>query len=270
MLRSAIGVRRYGFFMIALALLGLIMLAFLILPILNVVVTSQDGILAAFLDAEVRSAILMSLYTATIATILTLAFGVPFSYILTRSNFWGKTLIDSVIDLPILIPHTAAGVALLALFGPRALIGTPLSALGIDFVGTLAGVVIAQMFVSAPFMIRTAQEAFESISPSLEKVAQSLGASRLRTFFYVTLPLASRGILAGCILTWARAVSEFGAVIILSYHPMTAPVLIYERFIGWGLGNAGPIAALLILITATIFLAVRLFQTRPLRKVYGR
>lgn len=134
---------------------------------------------------------------------------------------------------------------------------------------TLAGVVIAMMFVSVPFLIDSARDGFKSVDVRLEKVARTLGASPWRTFFRVSLPLAWRNILSGSIMMWARAISEFGAIIILAYHipflgghPMAAPVLVYYRFNNFGLDAARPVAVLVILISLIAFVVLRTLTTR--------
>jgi molybdate/tungstate transport system permease protein len=165
--------------------------------------------------------------------------------------------VEGVIDVPIVIPHSAAGIALLMVFGREFFLGRAFDSIGIRFTGSVAGIVIAMLFVSVPFLIDAAREGFESVDPRLEKVARTLGATHWQTFWKISLPLAWRGILAGAIMMWARGISEFGAVLILTYHPMVAPILIYERFETYGLRYARPAAVLLILICLFIFAALR-------------
>ena len=255
-------------FIIASGIFGLLMLIFLFLPIINTVIASPDRMISALMRPETRDAIFMSFYAALLATLITFAFGIPLAYILARFSFPGKSIIDASIDLPILIPHDAAGIALLLLFGPKAPLGRLFSGIGINFIDTLFGVVLAMTFVSAPFMIRSAEDAFKSVNPQMENVARSLGASRFRAFMHVTFPLAFRGILTGCLLTWARAISEFGAVIILANIPKTAPVYLYEVFINEGLTAAIPVTSLLIIMAVLIFIAVKAIAASPLKPVY--
>lgn len=255
-------------FIIVSAALGFFMLLFLLLPIFNTVAVSADKLSFAIMSAETRDAIFMSFYAAFLATIFTFIFGVPLAYILARYNFPGKSIVEASIDLPILIPHDAAGIALLLLFGPRTIIGSGFSSIGINFIDTLFGIVLAMAFVSSPFMIRSAEEAFKAVNPEMEKVARSLGASSLKVFLHVTFPLAFRGILTGCLLTWARAISEFGAVIILASTPRTAPVYVYSVFVNQGLNAALPITALLMIAAVTIFIIIKLIAAKPLKPVY--
>jgi molybdate/tungstate transport system permease protein len=174
-------------------------------------------------------------------------------------------MLDSLIDLPIIIPHNAAGIALLAVLSPSSPIGAFLDASGVRAVDSVLGIVIAMAFVSAPFMIRSAQDAFESVNPRMERMARSLGATESKVHFYITLPLASRGILTGCLLTWARAVSEFGAVVMLAYYPKTVAVLLYDVFMGEGLRAALPITGLLLLLAVLLLFIFRLVTAKPTR-----
>lgn len=255
-------------FIITSALLGVFMLLFLLLPVADSVFGSADRLYSAFMNEETIRAIFTSFYAAFITTLIALFSGVPLALILSKYDFAGKGFIDSVIDIPILIPHNAAGIALLILLGPRSIIGSSLLKLGISFTDTLFGVVVAMLFVSSPFMIRSAEEAFRSVDPALEKVARSLGATSFQTFSHVTLPLSVRGILTGCLLTWARAISEFGAVIILAYNPKTAPVYLYDVFVSEGLSSSAPINALLILLALIVFVGLKLLTAKPTKPVY--
>jgi len=256
-------------FIVVSAILGFFMLLFLFLPVMNTMFTSASGLDEAVADVETVNAILTSFYAAFLTTLLTFVFGVPLAYVLARYDFKGKTIIDAAIDLPILIPHNAAGISLLLLLGPKTIIGGSLSSLGLTFVDTLFGIVAAMAFVGAPFMIRSAEDAFKSVNPQLEKVARSLGASSFKAFRYVTFPLAFRGILTGCLLTWARSISEFGAVIVLAYYPKTAAVHLYEVFVNFGLKAAAPITALLVILAVAIFIAIKLISVKPLKPVYS-
>ncbi len=261
-------VRERSPFVIASALLGALILLFLILPVADSIFTSAGGLYEALMSEGVRRSITTSFYAAFITTLIALILGVPLAFILSRYEFPGKRLIDSVIDIPILIPHNAAGIALLMLLGPRSPIGSLFSGVGISFTDTLFGVVAAMLFVSSPFMIRSAEEAFKSIDPSLEKVARSLGASSFQTFAHILLPLSLRGILTGCLLTWARAISEFGAVVILAYNPKTAPVYLYDVFVSEGLKSSAPINGLLIILALAVFVGLKFLAAKPTKPVY--
>jgi molybdate/tungstate transport system permease protein len=209
------------------------------------------------LDSEVIGAIWLTLFAALIATLIGFLLGIPLAYVLARHDFPGKRLIEGLIDVPIVVPHTAAGIALLFVFGRRFFLGRTFEMVGITFVDSIAGIVVAMLFVSIPFLIDSAKEGFRKVDVRLEKVARTLGASPWQAFFRIAFPLAWRSILAGNIMMWARGISEFGAVIILAYHPMIAPVLVYERFETYGLDYARPIAVLLILVSVLVFIVLR-------------
>jgi len=128
--------------------------------------------------------------------------------------------------------------------------------------GTTAGISVAMAFVSLPFLVNAARQAFLGVDQRLEKAARTLGASPSRVFFTISLPLAWRGILSGMILMWARGISEFGAVVIIAYHPMTTPVMVFQRFNDFGLNYARSVAVLLIIICVSLFVVLRLFSAR--------
>ncbi len=252
--------RRSSPFIIVSSILGLSMTLFLILPLVVNLVGHATGIPDALRDHRTIDAFQTSFLAATIATLLAMAFGVPLAYIMTRFDFPGRSIIDSMIDIPILIPHNAAGIALLAVLNPRVLSGA--TTYGISFLDTLLGVIAAMVFVSSPFLIRSAQDAFLSVSPDIEKVARSLGASPGKVFTLVYLPLATRGILTGCLLAWARALSEFGAVVVLAYYPKTVPIHLMDVLVSEGLAAALPINALLIILAACVLYLFNIQVTR--------
>lgn len=244
-------------------LLGGLILVFIAFPILKMIFASNLSILwASLFDSEVTSSIVLTLYAALIATIIGFLLGVPLAYLLAKSHFPGKRFIEGIIDLPIVIPHSAAGIALLFVFGRNYFLGQAFESVGIQFLDSLAGIVIAMLFVSVPFLIDSAKDGFEKVDPRLEKVARTLGASPWQAFVRISFPLAWRSIMAGNIMMWARALSEFGAVIIIAYHPMIAPVLVYEKFETYGLNYARPVAVILILLSMLVFVALRLFVYR--------
>ena len=239
-------------------LLGLAILLFIGVPLIKMVLTSTPAALWQTLaESEVKNSILLTLYCALLATLTGVVLGVPLAYLLVRHEFPGKGIIEGLIDLPVVVPHSAAGIALLFVFGRRFFLGRTFHALGLDFVGEVAGIVIAMLFVSVPFLVNAAKEGFRSVDVRLENVARTLGASPWQTFIHVSLPLTWRSILSGGVMMWARGISEFGAVLILAYHPMIAPILVYERFESFGLEYARPVAVLLVLICLITFVALR-------------
>lgn len=249
-------------FILASTLLGLIMVLFLIVPLAASIGGSTRGAWAIIFDPRTVDAFTTSLLAATIATAFTLTLGIPLAYVMVRYDFTGKKLIETLIDIPLLIPHNAAGIALLSVLSRGTFLGGVAEGLGISFVDSILGIVAAMSFVSAPFLISSAQEAFSSIDPDLEKVARSLGASSGQVFKEVQLPLASPGILTGCLLSWARAMSEFGAVVILAYYPKTVPVYLNEVLAIYGLQSALPIIAVLIVLATAILLIFRTITKR--------
>lgn len=264
-------IRQKSPFVLASTILGVLMVLFLIIPILGSVGNSLPGLPSAFTDTRTLNAIFTSFYCAFLATIFVFSLGIPFAYMFARYDFHGKRFLDSVIDLPILIPHNAAGLALLSVLAPASPIGGAFRLFGVEFVDTVFGIVVAMAFVSAPFLIRSAQEAFGSVSFTMEKTARSLGASNFQVFRHVTFPLALKGILTGCLLAWARAVSEFGAVVILAYFPKTAPVYLYDVFEGLG-GSGGlkaalPVSTLLIILAVVILFGFKLATSKTERIV---
>ena len=239
-------------------ILGTVIFMFIVVPLIKMIVASDSKILLdTILDSEVINSIRLTLYAAVIATTIGFLLGVPLAYLLARADFPGKNLVEGLIDVPIVVPHTAAGIALLFIFGRQFFAGKAFHLIGIDFVNTTAGIIIAMMFVSVPFLIDSAKEGFKKVDVRLEKVSRTLGASPWQSFFKISLPLAWRSIMAGSIMMWARGISEFGAVIIIAYHPMTAPILVYERFETYGLNYARPVAVILILVSLTIFIVLR-------------
>ncbi len=239
--------------------LGSLLTAFLVIPLAALTLSqSWANFSEAAHTADVRSAIVLSLEGAFLSATLAAVAGVPLAYGLARTSFPGKGVIEALIDLPLAVPHTVAGIALLMVFGRQGVLGEPFRALvGLKFWGTLAGIVVAMLFVSAPYTVNAARIGFAAIDPRLEKIARTLGLNPWRTFLRITLPLARKSIMTGVTLTYARSISEFGAVVILVYYPMTAPVKIYELFLRFGLDQAASAAVLLLAVSLGLFLVLR-------------
>jgi molybdate/tungstate transport system permease protein len=242
---------------IALAASALIT-AFILLPLVEMVAQpTLEDLVVTWRDPDVLRAIGMSLYTSGIAALIAFVGGTPFAYLLARKRFPGKRLVESVVDLPIMIPHPVVGIALLSMAGRHHWFGQVLDRLNIQIMGTVTGIVCVLTFVGLPFYINAVKTGFEAVPERLETVSRSLGASSLETFWRVTFPLAWRSMLVGLIMCMARAVSEFGAVVIVAYHPMVAPVMIYERFTAYGLKYSQPVAVGLIMVCLVLFLLLR-------------
>lgn len=214
------------------ATLALLMALLIVLPLIGLVWRSLTlGGSAALDGSAIVPAILLSLGTTTISIVLIVVLGTPLAYLLARHRFPFKRLLSLLVELPIVMPPVVAGLALLSAFGRRGLLGRPLALLGISVTFSWLAVVLAQVFVAAPFYIRAAQSGFESLPRELEDAAAVDGADRWRTFWYVILPLSLRALLAGLLLSWARALGEFGATILfagnLAGRTQTMPLLIY-------------------------------------------
>jgi len=238
--------------------LGGVVLLFIVAPLVSMFLSSSLPELAQTAkDVEVRNSIWLTLWTSMVATAIFAVAAVPFAYLLARKTFPLKGLVSGIIDLPIVIPHSAAGIALLGIISRNALLGRTAAKFGFSFVGSSAGIMAAMAFVSIPYLLNSARDGFLAVPERLEKAALGLGASPLKVFLTVSVPLAARPIVSGLILMWARGMSEFGAVLIIAYQPMITPVLIYERFGAFGLKYARPVAVLFIAVCLMFFVLLR-------------
>jgi molybdate/tungstate transport system permease protein len=253
-----------GFALLVAVLLPILYLALQSSPQTLLVTAGQGGFVAALGN---------SFLTATISTLIVLVFGVPFAYAMARLEFRGKEIINSLIDLPILIPQSVVGIGLLVLLGPKAPLGELLREhLSLSVSGSYLGIIACQVFVSCPFLIRGSMDAFEEISPKLENASRTLGATQLATFFRLSLPLASGAIFNGCILTWARAISETGSLMVVAYRPTTISIYTFDTFTQYGLEEARPAAILLLIVCLWAFIVLRWVRTGPLgsRRLAGQ
>jgi ABC-type sulfate transport system permease component len=236
-------------------LLGALALTYLALPILALLWAEPwSGVPAAVSDPIAVGALETSLVGATIATAAIALLGIPLAYVLAHWRFRLRPLVTLLIYVPLVFPAVVSGIAQLLVYGPHGLIGglfLPHGVIGrlfssdnLELDTSFAGVVLAQTFVAAPFAIVAARAAFETVDPATERVAATLGATRWRIFWTISLPQAWGGVLAGLILTWLRAMGEFGATAVLAYHPYTLPVYIYVQLTGLGLPAALPLALL--------------------------
>ena len=250
--------KREPFFWVSVSC-GIVIMAFIILPLIQLLTSpSLEMLRESIGDTDVLRSIWLSIYTAGLAALISFVLGTPLAYLLARSKFRGKRLVEAIIDLPIAIPHPVVGIAILSVAGRNHWFGQMLGELGIRVMGSVTGIVTVLTFVGIPFYLNATKAGFEAISPRLEKVSRSLGASMFSTFIRITFPLAWRSMLIGIIMCSARAISEFGAVVIVAYHPMIAPVLIYERFEAYGLRYSQPVAVWLVSISLILFLLLRI------------
>jgi molybdate/tungstate transport system permease protein len=257
--------KKYQPFQLLLILLGAIILLLIVAPLLGMILkTSPQSLFETAKESDVRDSIWLTIWTSIAGTLFFSIAAIPLSYILARKSFPLKRLVTGIIDLPVVIPHSAAGIAILGFVNRETVLGKLGSAIGLNFVGNPAGIIIAMSFVSIPYLINAARDGFTGVPVRLEKAALTLGASPSRVFFTISLPLAWRNIVSGLILMFARGMSEFGAVIVVAYHPMITPVLIYERFGAFGLKYARPVSVLFILISLSVFILLRLLAKEKL------
>ena len=235
--------------------LGGLLLIFIIAPILGMFIsTAPIKVFEAAKETEVQESIWLTLSASFASTIFFSLGAIPLAYLLAKRKFMLKKLLLGIMNIPVMIPHSAAGIALLGVISRNTPVGRIAEDLGFGFVNSTAGIVVAMAFVSIPYLLNAAIEGFSNVPERLEKVAYTLGASPTRVFFTISLPLAWRNILTGLIMMWGRGLSEFGAVIIIAYHPMITPVMIFERFNAFGLQYAKPVTVLFISICLAIFI----------------
>lgn len=237
---------------------GGLVLLFIIAPLISMFVNcSLTELTQTAKDSEVRNSIRLTLWTSMAATIIFAVAAIPFSYLLARKKFPLKGLVTGIIDLPIVIPHSAAGIALLGVVSKSSYFGKAADKIGVEFIGSSTGIMAAMAFVSIPYLLNSARDGFLAVPVRLENAALNLGASPWKVFLTISVPLASRSIISGLILMWARGMSEFGAVLIIAYHPMITPVLIYERFGAFGLKYARPVAVIFVSVCLVFFIILR-------------
>jgi molybdate transport system permease protein len=257
-------VRRRLFDIVAAAAVVLT-LTFLLLPLLAVFLRVSPLTLVRQLGSEVVvDALVVSLKTSAIAHLFILVVGTPAAYVLALKRFRGRRLAIALVELPLVLPPAVAGIALLAAFGRRGLLGDSLSVLGVSIPYTQAAVVMAVAFVASPFYVRQAIAAFEAVDPALLEASRTLGARPLATFRRVALPLAAGGLGAGSALAWARGLGEFGATIMfagsLQGVTQTLPLAIYAQ-LARDFDVALAVGGFLVLVSAAILLTVKLLPS---------
>ncbi len=249
----------------AVAFLALVVtMLFLVAPIFAILTnTSPRTLIDSLGEPANREALLLSLKTTTLAIIIIVAIGTPAAYFLAMRSFRGRSAILTAIELPLVMPPTVAGIALLAAFGPAGLFGPVIEGLGVELVFQTAGVVMALVFVASPFYLRQAIAAFAAIDPGLIDTSRTLGSGPLRTFLRVAIPMAKPSLASGVALAWGRALGEFGATLLFAGSlvavTQTAPLAIFARFSDPnGFNQAIALSVVLIIVSAALLMAVKL------------
>ena len=245
-----------------------VVLSFLLLPIVAIFVDAGPGELIASLgDEEALDALWLSLRTSLMAVAIIVAVGTPAAYLLATRTFRGRDLATTLIELPLVLPPAAAGIGLLAAFGPKGILGGAVEDAGLTLVLQTAGVVVALTFVASPFYIRQAQAAFAAVDRDLLDAARTLGAGEARAFATVAVPNAGAGIVAGLALAWGRALGEFGATLMFAGSfqgvTQTVPLAIFAGF-SRDFTGALALSAVLVAVSAALLLSVKLVARTPL------
>ena len=253
--------RHPGWFAVLLGVTITVVLAFLILPVVAIFTQVPPGrLLSSLGDPVATDALELSLETTAIAIAIIVAVGTPAAYLLATRSFPGRSLVVTLVELPLVLPPAVAGIGLLAALGPSGLLGGTLRHLHIELVLQTAGVVVALIFVAAPFYLRQAQTAFGAVDQSWMEASRTLGANEARTFARIAVPAARPGLLAGLALAWGRALGEFGATLIFAGSfrgiTQTTPLAIYDQF-STDLTGALALAAVLVIVSAALLLSVK-------------
>jgi molybdate transport system permease protein len=253
---------RPGWFPALLALSLALALTFLTLPVVAIFVhSSPRELLDSLGDPAARDALRLSLVTTTIAIAVVVLVGTPAAYLLATRAFRGRALAVTLVELPLVLPPAVAGIGLLAALGPNGLLGGTLDDAGIRLVLQTAGVVVALVFVSAPFHMRAAQAAFAAVDPRWREASRTLGAGEARTFARVAVPAALPGLAAGLALAWGRALGEFGATLMFAGSfrgvTQTAPLAIYADF-ATDFDGALALSAVLVAVAGALLLTTKL------------
>lgn len=243
-----------------------IVVLFLGLPVFAIIERAfESDFFGTVSGSQVTEALRVSLVTTTISLVLIVIFGTPVAYVLSRNRFPGHSVVDTLVDLPMVLPPAVGGLGLLMAFGRRGILGDWLSDAGIEIAFTTTAVVMAQTFVASPFYIRAAKSGFDAVDRDLEAVAYTLGSSRFEAFFRVAAPVAMPSLMAGAVMAWARALGEFGATIMFAGsfegRTQTVPLAIY-RSLETGIEAPLALSALLIVISFVVLFVFRLLLRR--------
>jgi molybdate/tungstate transport system permease protein len=254
------GIKNQQLDIILLILSGTIIayVGFPFISILNFLEPSK--LIDSFIRPQLDNAFILSLITSTISTLILIFFGTSIAYCLARYEFRGKLILQTVVIFPLVLPPLASGALLLGVFSPSSAMGSYFPS--IDFTQSIIGIVIAQTYVSSPFMILTSQAAFEAVDRSYELTSRVLGKSKIETFFKVTLPMAKAGIMIGILLTWVRSIGELGATMMMAYNPHTISIQIFEDNAINGLRQAMPDIMMVILLSVIALTAVSILKKK--------
>jgi molybdate/tungstate transport system permease protein len=243
---------------------GAALLVYIVYPFVAFFVGTRGSDLAGGLTSpEVRDALGNSLVTAPVATATATVFGVPLAYFLARSEFRGKGVVEALVVLPLVLPPVVGGAMLLMGFGRLTAVGTVAEAVGVPLTDSLVGVTLAQTFVASPFVVVTSRAGFSSVDESLEQASRTMGHGPVATFWNVSLPSARTAVAAGVVLTFARAVGEFGATMMVAYNPRTMPTLIWVDFIARGVDGVVAPSLILVVISMSVIIAVQKLENFP-------
>lgn len=259
---------RTGFSSLLVLLFFVLAIGYIALPVLSLFLKANFGSFFASLDDPfVRNALWLSLTTTIVSTALIIVIGTPIAYVNARYRYPCKEIVDSVIDMPVVMPPAVTGIALLMAYGRLGVAGQYFNAFGVTFAFTTTAVIMAQLFVASPFYIRQARTSFEDVDRTYESAARTLGASRVRTFFAVTVPIAMNGLVSGAILSWARALGEFGATIMFAGNfeglTQTMPLAVYMA-LNSDLNAALVLSIVLVIISFVVIVAVKMLTRRGL------
>jgi molybdate transport system permease protein len=249
-----------------LAVVTVPLVLFLALPVVVLVARAAvgGGLAAALTSRVVLDALVLSLATTAVSLMLAVALGTPLAYLLARRSFRGSSIVETVVDLPIVLPPSVAGLALLLVLGRNGVLGGALEVLGLAIPFTTLAVILAQTFVAAPFFIRSARAGIAAVDLDVEDAARADGATELDVFRWVTAPLAGAALAAGAVMSWSRALGEFGATIMFAGNiqgrTQTLPLVVYSEFGGGDLDASIAAASILVIAAFGVLVSVRVLR----------